>query len=328
MEIRNFYNLSKTNSETGLVEIISPRIPDDIFKCFPLYKNKVKLAMQTLMPEELSGSDDENSIDLNELVLLMPYQLLNQDQTTITHIIENIEAYLADLQTKPSSMLSGKQLHILSLIVLLLIYLPIEIWLGMRISSLDIHAPTSMTVGYLAMIMFGVFGGCLITAVAIWGFLMYRNGIIDEIISIPAKISRNEWKSMIDMLQNSLLEKLQFLEKKELDDKQAYSEREINYLPVPEQIIRNLENNLAEFESESKTVNEMKDTLIRLDAILQQIKQGLLVTNKPFSRFFKPAECQPNALERNTFELRIEEMSDEDSSQEGETRLLMGGQVS
>jgi hypothetical protein len=83
-------------------------------------------------------------------------------------------------------------------------------------------------------------------------------------------VSREEWKIMVDSLQEMILDKLHFLEEKEQEDRLTTQNDNITYLPVPSQTVRNLEANLAEFDTEGMAVASLVDLLKRLDAIFNR----------------------------------------------------------
>src|SRR6202042_3707699 len=90
MEIRNYYSHPEINKENGLIRNVDHEIPDDILKLMPRYRDRVRAAMQ----DEISSSDDEHPLNLNDDAALASYQLLNQDQTTLKNLSQEIENYI------------------------------------------------------------------------------------------------------------------------------------------------------------------------------------------------------------------------------------------
>lgn len=107
----------------------------------------------------------------------------------------------------------------------------------------------------------------------------------------PTQIDSWEWDELSGFIDAALLlRKLENLQEIEIEHKQSHPSESIEYLPTAANNIQQLKNLLHTFDAESMPLTDLNQTFTDLNNTLTTIRNDVQYSNKPYSRFFQPAE--------------------------------------
>lgn len=279
MDIRNFYYYPEIHPETNENILVAKPIPNLILKLMPLYKNKIKVEKNKVKEEnesvliEIDSSSEEESVRDSNIATETSYGRLRSDLETLDNLIARVTAYLATLTQSPFRF-SSLQVLTFIMTVYILIYVPVESTLGV----MNPDKPNKQDPYYIASTVFGFVGG--VGLLFLFGALiaLYSGTIDCNQLSIARNVYRKEWEELTNSIRELLLEPLLVLEKEQLQPTQSYAQYGIS-----EQIIRDLENDLAALDVSDRNITDLTLAMNSLVETLKKIEEGILLSNKPFS---------------------------------------------
>jgi len=248
-----------------------------------------------------------------------------KDKALVANAIQKVHNYSAVLQKKPQTLERYQPLVYTASALFLLMYIGMETWLGLMTSKYDHlfhNRSDSNRRNYLTLdttftisaALFGVFIPMLIVV----GTYYFSNLLKNQ----PDYISHDDFGELMADLQASLLDPLLTLESQEKKDKLSHPEEDIDYLPVSESHLRDLEDAMAEFDDENKEVTEAINITRALETSLINFKQNMVLTNKSFTMYYKPPHTK----------IKIAEVSSDSDVELGNitqtTSLLRGSRYS
>ncbi len=307
------------------------RLPQGILELVPLYKSRLSNHLSKKRKSVLVIDSDEESSEESSNKPTLTYKQLILDLKSLDKALNEIKNFIAELNAQDSELIiSPCMAGGLAFCASLPLFIAIEIWLGVRANNSSPVLETSISndapsIYNAAAIGFGVgfpIGlGLLFTICA--AFMQEY----DYYFRFPNKIKSDDWKNGIEEAE-LILEKIQGLEEKILKPLGAYEDYQIT-----EQILRDLENTLAQLQVEQRSIQDLIGIFNRLESILTTIQFGIHSSGKPFSilhetqslsEVFAKKDCSSSF----TFHSDREESSQEDADTIIELNLLPYSSIS
>lgn len=259
-----------------------------------LVEEKVSPPPFQFIPKELL--DFANLAEENQISLINNQQLLEWNEEKIQEDIMRFNEYIDDLNARSTVYLSGTTLFRLTAVTMIASYIAIEVWLALTKNEYykmwnnytdHNHRQyySSWSSYFFGTMFFGLLGGMAVifTLVGLAASLenTFSRGL-NSYLDIPIKISSDEWNQLITNLQNTWLEGMQELERKQEKDKLNENHR------LPQQLIRDFEDNIAAFGDEKKTVTNTIADMTHISENLTSVKNYITSRNTsilPLSMF-------------------------------------------
>lgn len=233
---------------------------------------ELDMTEQVILSED---TEEEISLAPEHLLPINIYSALNKDRIKLHQLINDLQTYLADFQNHPRENLANKIRIIILASMCAAIFIAIEIWLVYR--AVTNNNSKDEVIYILPPVLIG--GGILYLIL----MLSFVREWIAPLWRKEATISPDEHHKLINDLE-TLLELLQDLENRELQEKQADPQAIVSYLPTASQNIRDLENQHA-ILNQANPVTTVINTITDEIKTLRTIQNDMNLSNKPFSLF-------------------------------------------
>lgn len=256
------------------------------------------------------ASDTDETRSRPTKIISTHQQLLELNEESIKDEIAHLEKFINELKARPTKHVSGKIFFVLAAVAIITLYVGMETWLvrtekqylNMYLNRTDPNREKywrPWSAYSSGAIIFGIMGAFL-TVFALAGIAIIGR-IFSSYLDISIKISPEEWNQLITNLQNTWLEGMQELERKQEQDNLNEEHR------LSPQLIRDFEDNIAVFGDDRKTVKTVIDEMTNINENLASIQNYIVSKNTsilPLSMFKRDTKIDISSA-------RVEEVNED-----------------
>jgi len=248
-------------------------LPSDLFARMPKFAKKIE--------DEKDNDEIYTDINLNDGMKPANYQLLNQDRATLKHLLEMIEIYLKDLQSRPRVSLMNKHLAYLVPVFIYAMLIAFAVYCVYK----GIRTTPNVSIGYTLAGSLSV--GFLVGAVQFHG--MAASKFYNYVSKKEITVDPNEWTTVINELHNLLLNPLKKMEADEAARHARHPLRQPIILPTDARYNLRL-GTLSHEASHNNTISQTISIAEQFINILKTVQKELNIKRVSFSSELFPAK--------------------------------------